>query len=57
MLHALFGAAAPTLDAVFDGLADFIDSHFAASVVPDLIRIRWTANPDPSLNDNSNRHP
>jgi len=28
VLQALFGAAAPTLDAVFDGLADFIDLHF-----------------------------
>ncbi|MDP9902910.1 cobyric acid synthase [Variovorax ginsengisoli] len=28
VLQALFGAAAPTLDAVFDGLADFIDRHF-----------------------------
>jgi adenosylcobyric acid synthase len=38
VLHALFGAAAPTLDSVFDGLADFIDKHFAPSVIPDLIR-------------------
>lgn len=37
VLHALFGAAAPTLDDVFDGLADFIDSHFAAGVLPGLI--------------------
>ncbi len=27
-LQALFGAAAPTLDSVFDGLADYIDRHF-----------------------------
>ena len=27
-LHALFGATAPTLDSVFDGLADYIDRHF-----------------------------
>ncbi len=38
VVHALFGAVATTLDDVFDGLADFIDSHFAASVIPDLIR-------------------
>ncbi|MBI2771175.1 MAG: cobyric acid synthase [Burkholderiales bacterium] len=38
VLHALFGAAAPTLDSVFDGLADFIDQHFEAAVIPDLIR-------------------
>ena len=29
VLRALFGAAVPTLDATFDGLADFIDRHFA----------------------------
>jgi adenosylcobyric acid synthase len=38
VVHALFGAVAPTLDDVFDGLADFIDGHFARSVIPDLIR-------------------
>lgn len=37
-LHALFGATAPTLDSVFDGLADFIDLHFDKGVIPDLIR-------------------
>jgi adenosylcobyric acid synthase len=36
-LHALFGAAAPTLDATFDGLADFIDTHFEAGVLQGLI--------------------
>lgn len=36
-LQALFGAAAPTLDAVFDGLADFIDAHFAPGVLSSLI--------------------
>ena len=36
-LHALFGAAAPTLDATFDGLADFIDNHFEAGVLQGLI--------------------
>ncbi|MEZ2293170.1 cobyric acid synthase [Variovorax sp. RCC_210] len=36
-LHALFGAATPTLDATFDGLADFIDTHFDAGVLAGLI--------------------
>ncbi|CAN5303125.1 cobyric acid synthase [soil metagenome] len=36
-LQALFGATAPTLDAVFDGLADFIDTHFAPGVLNALI--------------------
>jgi adenosylcobyric acid synthase len=36
VLHALFGARAPTLDSVFDGLADFIDRHFAAGVIAGL---------------------
>jgi adenosylcobyric acid synthase len=38
VLHALFGATAPTLDSVFDGLADYINTHFAPDVIPDLIR-------------------
>ena len=38
VLHALFGARAPTLDSVFDGLADFIERHFRPSVIADLIR-------------------
>jgi adenosylcobyric acid synthase len=37
VLHALFGATAPTLDTVFDGLADVVDAHFAAGVLPGLI--------------------
>ena len=37
-LHALFGVAARTLDAVFDGLADHIDSHFEAGVLRSLIQ-------------------
>jgi adenosylcobyric acid synthase len=36
-LQALFGATAPTLDAVFDGLADFIDAHFAPGGLSSLI--------------------
>jgi adenosylcobyric acid synthase len=36
VLHALFGAKACTLDTVFDGLADFVDRHFAAQVLNGL---------------------
>ncbi len=37
VLHALFGARAPTLDSVFDGLADYIEKHFEAGVLASLI--------------------
>ncbi len=37
VLKALFGAAAPTLDSVFDGLADYIGGHFAPGVLQSLI--------------------
>ncbi|TWO71572.1 cobyric acid synthase [Caenimonas sedimenti] len=37
VLHALFGAAAPTLDSVFEGLADFVDAHFAPGVLKGLL--------------------
>ncbi|MES2413736.1 MAG: cobyric acid synthase [Pseudomonadota bacterium] len=37
VIQALFGAAAPTLDAVFDGLADYAVRHFEAGVLPSLI--------------------
>jgi adenosylcobyric acid synthase len=37
VLQALFGAAAPTLDTVFDRLADVVDRHFATGVLPALI--------------------
>jgi adenosylcobyric acid synthase len=37
VLQALFGASAPTLDTVFDGLADFIERHFNAGVLNRLI--------------------
>jgi len=37
VLRALFGADAPTLDAVFDGLADYISQHFEAGVLASLI--------------------
>jgi len=36
-LHALFGAAAPTLDSVFDGLADYIERHFEPGVLRSLV--------------------
>ncbi len=36
-LRALFGVEARTLDAVFDGLADHIESHFETGVLPSLI--------------------
>jgi adenosylcobyric acid synthase len=38
VLRALFGAAPPPLDAVFDGLADCIERHFDSGVLEDLIR-------------------
>jgi adenosylcobyric acid synthase len=37
VLRALFGARAPTLDSVFDGLADFIALHFEDGVLASLI--------------------
>ena len=38
VVHALFGTQAPSLDAVFDGLADFIDAHFEPGFLQSLIR-------------------
>ena len=38
VLHALFGATTPTLDSVFDGLADYISQHFEAGFLQSLIR-------------------
>ncbi|HET8748846.1 MAG TPA: cobyric acid synthase [Ramlibacter sp.] len=37
VLQALFGATAPTLATVFDRLADVIEAHFAAGVLPSLV--------------------
>ncbi len=37
VLQALFGAAAPTLEAVFEGLADYIDTHFEPGMLQSLI--------------------
>ena len=38
VLQALFGASVPTLESVFDGLADYIEQHFEAGVLQSLIR-------------------
>ena len=38
VLQALFGATTPTLDSVFDGLADYITQHFEADFLDSLIR-------------------
>ncbi|MEN9903904.1 MAG: Cobyric acid synthase [Pseudomonadota bacterium] len=37
VLQALFGAGSPTLDAVFDGLADFLEQHSAPGLLDSLI--------------------
>lgn len=37
VLQALFGANTPTLDSVFEGLADYIEAHFAPQVLASLI--------------------
>jgi adenosylcobyric acid synthase len=37
VLQALFGASVPTLDRVFDGLADYIEQYFDAGVLQSLI--------------------
>ena len=37
VLQALFGAKTPTLDSVFDGLADFVDRHFEPGSLAQLI--------------------
>ena len=39
VLQALFGAAAPTLDSVFDGLANYIEQHFEPSFLETLITL------------------
>ncbi|MBU4519508.1 MAG: cobyric acid synthase CobQ, partial [Gammaproteobacteria bacterium] len=38
VLHALFGASAPTLESVFDGLADFLQTHVEPGVLDALIQ-------------------
>ena len=37
VLKALFGAATPTLESVFDGLADYIGQHFEPGILQSLI--------------------
>jgi len=37
-LQALFGASVPTLDTVFDGLADYVGTHFQPGVLDALVR-------------------
>ena len=37
VLRALFGAATPTLDSVFDGLADYVEKHFEPNVLASFI--------------------
>jgi adenosylcobyric acid synthase len=37
VLRALFGASVPTLDSVFDRLADVVERHFDTGVLPGLI--------------------
>ncbi|MFZ3220204.1 MAG: hypothetical protein WA174_09220, partial [Rhodoferax sp.] len=37
VLQALFGAHTPTLDVVFDGLANYIEKHFEPGVLASLI--------------------
>ncbi len=37
VLGAMFGADAPTLDSVFNGLADFVDAHFEPGVLAGLL--------------------
>jgi adenosylcobyric acid synthase len=40
VMHALFGAACPTLDDTLDGLADFIDEHIGATTLNSLLDAR-----------------
>ena len=37
VLHALFGAQTPTLETVFEGLADYLDTHIDTQVLHQLI--------------------
>ncbi|MBB4845789.1 adenosylcobyric acid synthase [Paucibacter oligotrophus] len=37
VMQALFGAQAPSLDGVFDGLADYVGQHFAPGVLAGLL--------------------
>ena len=44
VLQALFGARVPTLDAVFDGLADYVEHHFAPGTLNALLRADVSAS-------------
>jgi adenosylcobyric acid synthase len=37
VMHALFGSATPTLDDTLNGLADFVDAHFAPGTLMSLL--------------------
>jgi adenosylcobyric acid synthase len=37
VLQALFGTQTPTLETVFEGLADYLDQHMHADVLRSLI--------------------
>jgi adenosylcobyric acid synthase len=37
VLHALFGAEAPTLESIFDGMAEFVDAHFTPGYLQQLV--------------------
>ncbi|MDB5939725.1 MAG: hypothetical protein JWP77_2089, partial [Polaromonas sp.] len=37
VLQALFGAATPTLESVFDGLADYVERHFEPGLLASLV--------------------
>ena len=37
VLHALFGQQVPTLETVFEGLADFVEAHFEKGVLTSLL--------------------
>ncbi len=38
VLQALFGAATPTLETVFEGLADYVEQHFTPGVLQSLLQ-------------------
>ena len=43
VLQALFGAQVPTLDAVLDGLADYVEQHFGADTLLQLLEPKQAA--------------
>ncbi|MBV8125540.1 MAG: cobyric acid synthase [Burkholderiaceae bacterium] len=45
VLQALFGRQVPTLDQVFDGLADYIDRHFQAGALNALLQAPAQSSP------------